>query len=384
MYSVSAYGFMIADETRMAAHVAALHQAIKPDSVVLDIGAGTGIFTLLACRFGARRVYAIEPADAIQVAREAVAANGYADRVEFLQNLSTKVTLPELADVIICDLRGQLPFLGDNIVSIADARRRLLKPGGILIPQCDQIRVAVMEAETVYNKNLDPWYKYDFDLSAARRIVTNNCGWDLREVNAEMMLAAPQLWAELDYTQIENPDVTGEVSFVAERAGTAHGLLIWFDTKLRDDIGFSNAPDSNNPTKVYGRSFFPLAQPVRLEAQDQIKVRFDARLVDNNYIYRWATTVTSPSAPHKAKAQFDQSTFFGVPLSISGLRKQREDYVPELELEGQIDHFILAAMEQRMPLGAIARKVSERFQTRFPEWQIALTRVSALSEKYSR
>src|SRR5262249_32753265 len=112
MYTISMYGFMIADNARMDAYVEAWRRAVNPDSVVVDTGAGTVVFALLAGRFGARRVYAIEPADAIQVAREIAAANGYADRIEFIQKLSTEVTLPERADVIISDLRGLLPFLG--------------------------------------------------------------------------------------------------------------------------------------------------------------------------------------------------------------------------------------------------------------------------------
>src|SRR5437870_11229737 len=76
MYSVADYGIMIADRVRMEAYMQALRSAVRPGGVVVDIGTGTGIFALLACRFGARRVYAIEPNDAIQVAREIARANG--------------------------------------------------------------------------------------------------------------------------------------------------------------------------------------------------------------------------------------------------------------------------------------------------------------------
>src|SRR5580765_8329348 len=108
-YTVADYGAMIVDPVRMDRYVRALERAIKPGAVVIDIGTGTGIFALLACRFGARRVYAIEPDDAIQVAREIAAANGCADRIEFIQAMSTQVTLPERADVIISDIGGVLP-----------------------------------------------------------------------------------------------------------------------------------------------------------------------------------------------------------------------------------------------------------------------------------
>ena len=38
-------------------------RAIDEGAVIVDIGTGTGIFAQLACRVGARRVYAIEPDD---------------------------------------------------------------------------------------------------------------------------------------------------------------------------------------------------------------------------------------------------------------------------------------------------------------------------------
>jgi len=85
---------MIADTVRTGAYAEALRRAVKAGSVVLDIGTGTGIWALLACKFGARRVYAAEPGDAIHVAREIAAANGWSDRIEFIQRLSTEVTLP--------------------------------------------------------------------------------------------------------------------------------------------------------------------------------------------------------------------------------------------------------------------------------------------------
>jgi type I protein arginine methyltransferase len=58
-YRITGYGDMIADRPRMRAYAQALEQAVFPGCSVLDIGAGTGIFSLLACRFGARRVDAV-------------------------------------------------------------------------------------------------------------------------------------------------------------------------------------------------------------------------------------------------------------------------------------------------------------------------------------
>ncbi len=68
---------------------------------------------MLACRFGARRVYAFEPSPIIELAREIAAANGLADRIEFIPKMSTESSLPEPANVVIVsDVRGILPLFG--------------------------------------------------------------------------------------------------------------------------------------------------------------------------------------------------------------------------------------------------------------------------------
>src|SRR3990172_6538361 len=146
MYGIRDYGFMIADTVRMSAYTEALRAAVKLGDIVVDIGTGTGIFALLACQYGAARVYAIEPNENIQVAKKLAKDNGFLDRIEFLQDISTKVSFIEKADVIISDLRGLLPLFEKNIPALLDARKRILKPGGILIPKRDTLNVCIVEA----------------------------------------------------------------------------------------------------------------------------------------------------------------------------------------------------------------------------------------------
>ena len=134
MYSLSDYGHMIADKVRMDPYAHALKAMVTSDSVVLDIGAATGIHSLLACKFGACQVYAIETNDAIHLARKLAQVNGFSDRIDFIQDSSANVSLPEKADLIVSDLRGALPPFGLHIPTIIDARNRHLAPGGTLIP----------------------------------------------------------------------------------------------------------------------------------------------------------------------------------------------------------------------------------------------------------
>src|SRR5258708_7001369 len=125
-YDIYSFGRMIRDSVRTDAYAEALRRSVGSNSVVLDMGSGVGIWALLACRFGARKVYAVDPNDVIQVAREIAAANGYADRIEFIQDMSTNVTLPEQADLVVTEMHGIVPMFEQNLPSIIDARQRLL------------------------------------------------------------------------------------------------------------------------------------------------------------------------------------------------------------------------------------------------------------------
>src|SRR5438270_2858673 len=105
-YSLRGFAKMLADRIRVDAYSLALRAAITPDCRVLEIGTGTGYFALLAAALGARHVYAIEPDETIDIARELANVNGLSGAIEFMRADSRNVTLPLPADVIFSDLRG--------------------------------------------------------------------------------------------------------------------------------------------------------------------------------------------------------------------------------------------------------------------------------------
>ena len=382
MYSVYDFGCFIADKIRTDAYVQALRQGVKQNSVVVDIGTGTGIWALLACRFGARKVYAIEPNDAIQVAREIAEANGYGERIEFIQKLSTQVTSPEQADVIISDLRGVLPLFQHHLPSIVDARQRFLKPGGVLIPRRDTMWVAVAEAADLYKPYTTPWDEnaYGLNMEVARKITTNT--WRRDRVKPEKLMMEPKCWAMLDYATVEKPDASGQASWTAMRDGTAHGLSVWFDSELAEGVSFSNAPSA--PELIYSSAFFPFSNPIPLATGDTVSVEISANLVGEDYIWRWNTFVLSQGQRGHVKADFKQSTFYGMTLSEATLRKRAHNHNPTLNEEGQIDQFAFSLMDGQTPLGEIAHRIMEKFPKHFGKWYDALTHVGNLSLKYGR
>jgi len=369
------------DRVRTGAYCQALALAVKPGDVVVDLGAGAGIFTLHACRLGARLVHAIEPNDVIQVAREVVHANGFSQRVTFHQAMSFQIELPELCDVLVTDPRGVVPLFEQAIPTIIDARGRLLKPGGVLIPQQDTIWAALVEAPDIYQEHYDDAWRSandGFDMEAARRRTINSSTKYRVELN--QLLSEPMRWLLLDYRVIERASASGVVQFAVKRPGTAHGFALWFDSELIDGISFSNCP--GQPKLLYGQLFFPFEEPVPVWANQIITVDLRVDPVGRDYVWQWTTQRTSALSPEKIERLYHQSSWFSNLVGPEQLRKMSDQHIPSLNEEGIIHMRALELMNTQRPLGKIAETMAAEFPKRFPSSDDALGFVGDLSARW--
>lgn len=123
----------------------------EPGSVVVDVGCGSGILSIIAAKLGASRVYGVDAADeTVEIASANAAAHGVADLVEFAKGDMFEPLDPSIeADVVIGDVSG----IPDNIAAASgwfpsglsggptgaelpmrmiEESKRLLKKGGSL------------------------------------------------------------------------------------------------------------------------------------------------------------------------------------------------------------------------------------------------------------
>jgi protein arginine N-methyltransferase 1 len=348
MYEVADYGRMIGDEVRTSAYERALLRAVRPDSVVLDLGTGTGILALFACRAGARRVYAVDMNPAVSVGRAIAKANGLADRIEFIQGMSTEIDLPERADVLVCDLHGKLPFLAGALDTLADAHARHLAPNAVVIPARDTLWAAVVEAQAIYDEFIRPWSLFGFDMHAGRDAVVNST-LIADGLGGEQMLTGQATWAAIDYANPPRSGVRGSVSIEARRAGVGHGVTLWFDADLGNGIRISNAPGEEH---CYGRILLPWPEPVTMVRGDTVTIELCAIRSAHDptdFLYGWITTIPG-------KAQFRQTTFLGDPTASRWLPRERPDAYPRLSAAGSQDVWLMSHMDGSHSISEIAER----------------------------
>lgn len=377
-YSILSYGDMVRCEPRMPAYVRALRQAVSPGCTVIDIGAGPGVFSLLACQYGAGRVIAIEPDDSVELLRQLARDNGCEDRITIVQGLSTDYEPPARADVIVSDIRGGLPYFEAHIATIADARARLLAPSGTLIPSRDTIRLALAQSGDQHASSEEPWLrnKVGLDLSAGHRFAANS--WRKVNFDAPALLSSPVDLAVLDYSVVTDPDLSATAGVEVSRAGVLHGLLLWFDTELAPGAGYSNAP--GQPPLVYGQTFLPLEGAIDVAPGDRVEAEITASLVDGSYVWSWnGRFFRSDGAP---AASFRHSTFLGKVISPQSLRTRAAGFAPPARAAHDIDRLCLSLIDGQRTLAEIAARLCSDYPAQFPDSTKALNHVVELTNRY--
>jgi protein arginine N-methyltransferase 1 len=346
----------LADKTRLEGYERAIAQTVKAGDVVLDLGSGAGILAFFACQAGARRVYAVEADDVVELAERVSRENGFQDRIVVVRNFSSRVDLPERADVLVTDTFDNFGLQGGMLGAVIDARARLLRAHGAIIPRAVELFVVPVELPDAYQQKVEFWTGdlYGIDFSALRPFAVNHLYPVTLDERA--FLSEPALLVRVRLSDVEAADVEGEVSVVARRRGTLHGIGGWCAGELSEGLRISNSPSAM--TTSWTHAFFPLEGPVSLETGDRVRVRL--RSNGNGKVWRWQVEARDRA--------FDQSNFLGFPLSTERLRRRASSYRPRLSRRGEAERFLLSLLDGIRTVGELEaellREYPECFRSR--------------------
>jgi precorrin-6B methylase 2 len=291
----------LADERRIAAYRSALTEIVGPGDVVLDLGAGTGILGYLACEAGAKSVIALDRGDILETASRIAADNGYAARITHIKALSTEVVLDTPVDVVVSDQIGGLVHDAGILSCFADARRRLLAPGGRLVPASFRIFAAPVKYDEA-REEVEFWSSApaSIDVSAVRPLAANT-EWMINLVADDLVGLSPG--RELaSFASDQDAPISGTADFHVEVAGRFDGFIGWFEARLSPSVTLTNNPWSPDRFKRWC-NFYPIDRAVDVERGDRLRLSLDIR--PRGGIVSWTTDILN----RHGEQQIRQSTF---------------------------------------------------------------------------
>jgi predicted RNA methylase len=350
---------LLADVDRVDRFREAIIEVVQPGDIVVDIGTGTGLLAYFACQAGAARVFAIEEGPIVNLARELALLNRFADRVEFFNELSYRVELPERADVLITETLWNFG-MGEGMVGfLVDARKRLLKPDARIIPAAVDLLVAPMQTDRIYALLHDrPADRHGLDLSPIRHYQVNNV--HMPHLEAEGFLARPALLHSTELDESARPDFEAEVTVAVTTAGILHGTCGWFHCRLSPGVVLGTEPPSTNSS--WAHAFFPVQNPVAVLPEDEISLAIDT--AEDGTVWRWRTVVRRANT---TLAAYDQTSSRGFPADPGVPDLRDGSTAPKTTLHGEVVGWVLQAMDGTRSITQLETDVLERFGSRFPQ-----------------
>lgn len=269
---------LIADKFRNEALIAALKRVIEPGkTVVADIGAGSGLLGLMASRLGAKEVHLYEASEEVAQVAAAVLKQNRARNCHLYPCRSTDMLDAPKVDVIISETLGNYALEENILETLSDALKRMLKPGGTVIPS----RIAQFASPVIAPRlagELDAWREvgHGLDLEPARAMSVNNVY--VRLVQPDELLdagRAAQMWDDIDLSRPQKGSRKGEMVWTLERPQTIFGFAYWWTADLGNGQEISTAPHA--PRTHWEQLYFPLGAPIAAKKGDSVLLSLRSR-----------------------------------------------------------------------------------------------------------
>ena len=316
----------VASPRRLALYRKALAAALPAGAHVLDLGCGTGVLGKLALENGAGVVTCVDETELVEVARRSAKLAGNASRTRFCRTNSAELQLEALADAVICDHVGYFGFDYGIVPLLADARRRLLVPGGMFMPRRLRLMAAPIAARHLMAEvdgwaaeQVDPCFHWIRSIELQRRIPVEAAATDL--------LAPPVALCEIDLTCAEPGVLDLSATWQAHRAGDLDGVIGWFEAELSPGIWMTNSPaDTGRIDRP--QALMACSEPAAVTQGDRVEAKF--RIDTAGTSTSW--TIRVPHCGHRTQ----HSTLARALPSLDALRRSGPGHRPVLSTRGTL------------------------------------------------
>lgn len=278
---------MLHDEERSELYDKAIAHVVSPDHLVLDVGTGSGLLSMMAARAGAQRIVACEGQSAVaEVARRVIKKAGHDDVITVVPKMSTAMRVPEdlprRADLLVTET-VDCALLGEGILpTIAHARENLLTDDAVIMPCGGRVLAQLVESTSLHDKN-HVGRLYGFDLTEFNRLSSIEYFDSRIRHHEHRTLSDPIEVFTFDFYRDTAKPRRAEFVVPLSASGTCHAVVFWFELELLPGISITNSPSTPNSHWKQAVQCLPAPiqvrpdEPLLLDARhDGVNIHFTA------------------------------------------------------------------------------------------------------------
>lgn len=278
---------MLFDADRNAKLAKAISECVHPGDTVIDLGAGTGLLSMIAARAGARKVYAIEMTRFAGVAERLVQMNGLQKIVKVVHAKSFDFAPPEQADVLLCETLGIAGFDEGLRRTLCDARDRMLRQDGRILPKAVTLVAVPVEFASPFSGVAVSDTIHGFDFSPVADLTRRL--YQRAHIEESSEIADRQSLCSEDCARMAPTRVRAiRARYVVRRPAAFTGYALWFEAALSELTKLSSR--SPSATNHWGQVFLPSPETTRVMKGDELLL--DLRLDDTASLFglTWSTS----------------------------------------------------------------------------------------------
>lgn len=259
---------MMNEQHRNQAYFDALKAVIKPDSTVFEIGTGSGLLAMMAAKLGAKHVNTCESVLLIaETAQQIIADNNYQKTINIIAKKSTDINIgaqfEAKADILVSEIFSS-ELLGEHVLpSLEDAKRRLLKPQGKVIPAAGSIMIALFTGDDI-RRNLQVEDAFGFNLQGFNKIVSNKRMIARNDLNIQLLSDGVAAFSFDFEGESDFPAQSKSLQIIATKTGLCYGLVQWMQLDMNGDqkVVFENHPSQTSKVSNWQQCAYLFDAPI--------------------------------------------------------------------------------------------------------------------------
>lgn len=284
---------MIADSVRNQAYEQALAKVVKPESIVFDIGAGSGLLSMMAARQGAELVYTCELSQVMaNMAQEIISKNGYQNQITLYPLKSTSLTSDHfkgkpnilVSEIVDAGLIGEhaIPTIRHALKELCDASCTIIPARAEIIGKLVSIPElrAVNPVQKIEGFDFTPFDQFRVP---NEYLVDNLTKYDYKSLTDPIDMMA------YDFYDLGDPIPDHQrkekyFDLEIDNTGMLDACAFWFKLWLDDDIMITTDPDGEVKHHCWNQAIYffedkyevTKGQKVRIKMiYNDIKIRFE-------------------------------------------------------------------------------------------------------------